>query len=91
MIRFSAPGMPPYRTSASSQLSINELKGIVNTRHIPTTESQPMIRVSTSAVAGKSVSHQFGRGKPAGGVERYRDNRDRLSNGEYIFGRPRGR
>jgi hypothetical protein len=91
MIRFSAPGMPSYRMSVSSQLSINQLKGIVNTHHIPTTGSQPMIRVSSFAVAGKSVSHQFGRGKLAGDVEGYRDNRDRLRNREYIFGRPQGR
>jgi len=38
-----------------------------------------------------ATATQFGRGKPAGGVRKYRDNGDELSDGEYIFGRPRGR
>jgi len=43
------------------------------------------------SVVGKSVSHHhhhhhnFGRGKLTGGVRRYRDNGDRLSNGE-VYG-----
>jgi len=103
MIRFSAPGMPPCRSSASSQLSINELNGKVNTHHIPTTESQPVIRVSAPVVAGKSVSHhhrhsvcqgEAGGGRTViqglrrwteqwGGIWRFRDNGDEMSDGEY--------
>ena len=57
MLRCSAPSMPPYGSSASSQLSINELNGKFDTDYIPTPESQPMIRVSAPVVAGKSISH----------------------------------
>jgi hypothetical protein len=38
-----------------------------------------------------TTATQFGRGKPAGGIRRYRNNGDGLSDGEYIFGRSRGR
>jgi len=42
----SAPSLPPNRFATSSQLSMNNLRGEVNSWHMPTTVSEPMIRVS---------------------------------------------
>jgi len=38
-LRVSAPGVPPYKSSASSHLSMNEFNGNLNSRHIPMMES----------------------------------------------------